>query len=194
MGLTDEQVHRISKELPVLYPRLLDAAVRMSLRRRWAKRGHMAAGNEPDDMVQRAAEALLTGERDWPTGTSLFHPLFWSMRSMVGHLSRSGANLEGYAPKRDKDGPPEVEERDPELTPEERILDGERCQELYEQLMAEVGHDPLLGKIIEAGLRDAYDAAAIAEESGVTIKQVYRGVERVRRRAAEIVKGWRPKS
>jgi DNA-directed RNA polymerase specialized sigma24 family protein len=179
-------IERIEQELPGVEKQVLAFAVRKVRAKRWTRRTGvgMPEGKEAADPVQEALARVLAGDRPWdPSKVALEPFLKGVVRSLVS------AELEGEENKvaslaDDWEGPALPDGSARMATPEQVVLDAERCSAIADEVLKAAEGDEVLEKIVCELLDGVHcsEAKEIAEATGLDVKQVYAGTRKLQRR------------
>ncbi len=177
-------IERIEQELPGVQKEVLAYAVRKVRSKRWTRRTGMPEGKEAADLVQEALARVLAGDRPWdPAKVALGPFLMGVVKSLLSsELEGEENKVASLAPN--VDGPTLLDGSARVATPEQVILDAERCNELADEALKAAEGDEVLERIVVElldGVRCS-DAKEIAGATGLDVKQVYAGTRKLQRR------------
>ncbi len=217
--LSDEKLEQLEELVRNDYPELADAALRIVGRLRWYKDSGMPEGQQDGDLLQEAITLVLTGQRRWPDGVKPFALLHMVMESLASHLLESPANREVSLPEArgasaagdadsdqtadflnvNDDGELEDETDDRvdraiinfRDLPGDRLLRKEAEEQIVKEVLDAVVGDERAEPVVRAILVQASTPRAIAEETGLEIRQVYRELAKLKTQLIEVAKKWR---
>jgi DNA-directed RNA polymerase specialized sigma24 family protein len=177
-------IERIEQELPGVHRAVLAYAVRKVRSKRWMRRTGMPEGKEAADLVQEALARVLAGERPWDPDEVPLGPFLMGVVRSLCSAEAEGQENRVASLAVDMEGPALLDGAGRLATPEQVLLDAERCDALADEVFAAAEGDQVLEKIVGElldGLRCS-DAQEIAAATGLEVTQVYAGTRKLQRR------------
>lgn len=134
------------------------------------------------DLVQQAITDVLDQRRAWPEGIPLFNLLYGVMRSRTSNFVASQQPV-GSA----SEGPRSVALQEHQPLPAKAFFRSGEWTDLGEAVLRLVEDDPLLEQMVALMMKDPQlKAADFASMLGVSARDIYNAMKRLKRRAAPL--------